>query len=49
MPQDIHVVKSFRPDFDAQAVKAAKQDRFRPALLSGEPVAVSIKMQVNFK
>lgn len=49
MPQDVHVVKSFRADFDAQAVKAAKQYRFRPAMLSGNPVAVSIKMQVNFK
>ncbi len=49
MPQDIHVVKSFRSDFDTQAVKAAKQYRFSPAMLSGKPVAVSIKMQVNFK
>jgi len=49
MPQDIHVVKSFRSDFDAQAVKAVKQYRFRPAMLSGKPVAVSIKIEVNFK
>lgn len=49
MPQDIHIVKSFRSDFDAQAVKAVKQYRFRPAMLSGKPVAVSIKIEVNFK
>ena len=49
MPQDVHIVKSFRSDFDAQAVKAAEQYRFKPAMLSGNPVAVSIKIQVNFK
>lgn len=49
MPQDIHVVKSFRSDFDAQAVKAVKQYRFKPAMLSGKTVAVSIKIEVNFK
>lgn len=49
MPQDIHVVKSFRPDFDAEAVKAVKQYRFRPAMRSGNPVAVSVKVEVNFK
>jgi TonB family protein len=49
MPQDIHVVKSFRADFDAEAVKAVKRYRFRPAMRSGKPVAVSIKIEVNFK
>lgn len=49
MPRDIHVVRSYRPDFDANAVKAAKEYRFKPAMREGKPVAVSIKMEVNFK
>lgn len=49
MPQGIHVVKSFRADFDAEAVKAVKRYRFKPAMRSGKPVAVSIKIEVNFK
>ena len=49
MPQDIHVVKSFRSDFDAEAVKAVKQYRFHPAMRSGKPVAVSVNVEVKFK
>jgi TonB family protein len=48
-PQDVHVVHSYRPDFDAEAVKAAKQYRFKPAMREGKPVAVSISVEVNFK
>ncbi|HEV2137169.1 MAG TPA: M56 family metallopeptidase [Terracidiphilus sp.] len=48
-PQDVHVVHSYRPDFDAEAVKAAKQYRFKPAMRDGKPVAVSISVEVNFK
>lgn len=49
MPQDVHIVKSFRSDFDAEAVKAVKQYQFRPAMRSGKPVAASVKIEVNFK
>lgn len=49
MARDIHVVRSYRPDFDANAVKAVKEYRFKPAMREGKPVAVSIKMEVNFK
>ncbi|HEX8712915.1 MAG TPA: M56 family metallopeptidase [Terracidiphilus sp.] len=49
VPQDVRVVHSYRPDFDAEAVKAAKKYRFKPAMLKGKPVAVSIKIEVNFK
>lgn len=49
MPRDVHVVRPYRPNFDAEAVKAAKKYRFRPAMLEGKPVAVSISMEVNFK
>ncbi len=49
MPRDVRVVRSYRPDFDAEAVKAAKNYRFRPAMLKEKPVAVSITVEVNFK
>ena len=49
MPQDVHIVKSFRADFDAEAVKAVKQYQFKPAMRSGKPVAVSVKIEVNFR
>lgn len=49
LPQDVHVVHSFRPDFDAEALKAAKQYRFKPAMREGKPVAVSVSIEVNFK
>ena len=49
MPRDIHVARSYRPDFDAEAVKAVKKYRFKPAMREGKPVAVAISIQVNFK
>jgi TonB family protein len=49
MPQDVRVVRSYRPDFDAEALKAARKYRFKPAMLKGKPVAVSITIEVNFK
>jgi TonB family protein len=49
MPRDPHVVRSYKPDFDAQAIKAAERYRFKPAEKAGKPVAVSISIEVNFK
>lgn len=49
MPQEVHVVRSFRADFDAQAMKAAKGYRFKPAMLQDQPVAASVTMEVNFR
>jgi TonB family protein len=49
IPRDVHLVRSYRPDFDAEAVKAARKYRFKPAMLQGKPVAVSISIEVNFK
>lgn len=47
-PHDVRVVQSYRPDFDAQAVKAVEKDHFAPAEKAGKPVAVALKMVVNF-
>lgn len=46
---DVHVKRSLRPDFDAEAVKAVEQYRFKPAMRAGEPVAVALNVEVNFK
>lgn len=49
MPQDVHIWRSYNPDFDAEALKAVKRYRFKPAMRAGQPVAVSISIEVNFK
>ena len=46
---DVHVIHSLRPDFDANAIKAVEQYRFKPAMRSGEPVAVALNVQVNYR
>jgi TonB family protein len=46
---DVHVKRSLRPDFDANAVKSVEQYRFKPAMRAGEPVAVALNVEVNFK
>jgi TonB family protein len=49
IPREVHVARSLAPDFDANAVKAVQKYRFTPAKRSGEPVAVSLNVEVNFK
>jgi TonB family protein len=48
-PRDVKVVRSLSADFDAKAVEAVQQYRFTPAMKSGQPVAVALKVEVNFK
>lgn len=45
---NVHVLRSLRPDFDANAVKTVEQYRFKPAMRSGEPVAVALNVEVHF-
>ena len=49
MVHDVHVKRSLRPDFDANAVKTVEQYRFKPATRAGEPVAVALNVEVNFQ
>jgi TonB family protein len=49
IPQDVHIVRSLRPDFDRQAIEAVQQYRFKPGMKAGTPVAVSLKVEVNFQ
>jgi len=45
---DVRVRDSLSPDFDASAIEAVQQYRFKPAMRSGEPVAVDLIIAVNF-
>jgi TonB family protein len=47
-PQDVHIVRSLRKDFDEKAVEAVSQYRFKPGMKDGAPVAVSLKVEVRF-
>ena len=49
MPQDVHISRSYNPDFDREAINAVKQYRFKPAMHEGAPVAVAVTIEVNFK
>ncbi len=47
--RDVHVKRSLRPDFDAKAIKAVEQYRFKPAMRAGKPVAVALNIEVDFR
>jgi protein TonB len=44
----IRVTKGLRSDLDEEAMHAVKNWKFKPATLSGKPVAVEIAVQVAF-
>ncbi len=49
MPRDIRITRSYNKDFDAEAIKAVKRYRFKPAMRQGKPVAVAIATEIQFK
>jgi TonB family protein len=49
VPQDVHVVKSLRPEYDQKAVEAVEQYRFRPALQDGQPIEKQLHIEVDFR
>ena len=49
MPRQLKIVRSFREDFDAEALKAVKEYRFNPGKRAGKPVATAVNIEVNFK
>ena len=49
IPTDIHIVKSGGASFDKSAQNAVKQYRFQPATLHGQPVSVTLNIEVNFQ
>ena len=59
-PQDVHIVRSFAASvapklrsaalgLDANAVKAAKQYRFKPATYQGKAVPVETTVEINYR
>ncbi len=49
LPQDVHIIRSLQREFDRQAIGAVQRYRFKPAMKAGTPVAVSLKVEVNFQ
>jgi TonB family protein len=48
-PQRVQVIRHLGKGLDQKAVEAVKQYRFKPAMLHDEPVAVEVKIEVNFR
>ncbi len=48
-PQRVQVVRHLGKGLDKKAVEAVKQYRFKPAMRHGEPVAVEVNIEVNFR
>jgi TonB family protein len=48
-PRDVQISRSYNADFDAEAVKAVQQYRFKPAMKDGKPVAVEINIEIDFR
>jgi TonB family protein len=48
LPSNIGVLRTLGPKFDDSAIAAVKKWRFSPAMKDGKPVAVQIKVEVNF-
>jgi TonB family protein len=46
---DVKVEKSLEPTLDAQAIEAVKTWKFAPATKDGIPVAVVLRLEVDFK
>jgi TonB family protein len=49
LPQNVHIVRGAGMGLDEKAVEAVKQYKFRPAMLSGKPVPVTLNVIVNFQ
>ena len=48
-PQRVHVIRSLGMGLDEKALAAVREYRFAPGLHEGKPVAVAIKIEVNFR
>ncbi len=46
-PQDIHVVKSLSPFWDARVVEAVSRFHFRPGTIDNQPIPVDMNLTVN--
>lgn len=46
---DVHVVAPLDPDLDAEAIKAVRKWRFRPATRDGRPVKMQVMIEMTFR
>ena len=49
MPRQLKIARSYRQDFDAEALKAVEQYRFTPGQHARKPVATTVNIEVRFK
>jgi protein TonB len=49
MPQNIQITKSLDPGLDQNAIDAVANFRFKPSMRNGEPVAVMVSIEINFR
>jgi TonB family protein len=49
LPRHIHTTRRLGMGLDEKAIDAVRQYRFQPSTLHGKPVAVAIKIEVNFR
>jgi TonB family protein len=49
VPQNIQMVRPLGMGLDQKAIEAVQQWRFKPAMLNGQPVAVSANIEVDFR
>src|SRR5208283_903851 len=47
--RNVTVQKSLSPDLDESAIKTVSQWKFEPAMKDGQPVAVQIAVEVDFR
>ena len=48
-PQRVQVIRHLGKGLDQKAVEAVEQYKFEPAMRHGEPVAVEVNIEVNFR
>jgi TonB family protein len=48
-PRDIKVARTLGMGLDQKAIEAVRQWKFEPAMKDGQPVAVQINVEVNFR
>ena len=49
IPLDVRVVRGLNIDLDAKAVRAARAEHFKPALLNGVGIPITISVEVTFR
>jgi TonB family protein len=49
LPRHIHTARRLGMGLDEKAIEAVRQYRFQPSTLHGNPVAVAIQIEVNFR